>query len=115
MKRTYPTASPGAPALTNGAGVAAILSAGLAAFALSLLAIAGDKSAHLKSMLVFYTPTGPLSGVTTVAILFWLITWALLHRLWRNRTLAIGPTSAVAFVLLGLSFLLTFPPIADFF
>jgi hypothetical protein len=101
------------PTLTNGSGAAAILSAGVGAFALAVLAIAGDRSAHVATSLVFYKPTGPLSGVTTVAILIWLFTWGILEWRWGNRTVPAGGINAAALILLGLSFLLTFPPIAD--
>lgn len=103
------------PALTNGSGAAAILSAGIGSFALAVLAVACDKSALVKSSLVFYKPTGPLSGVTTTAILIWLLTWSVLEWRWRRRTVALGSICVGTFVLLGLSFLLTFPPIADLF
>jgi hypothetical protein len=63
------TASP----LTNGSGAAAILAAGVGSFTLAVLACAGDKLATVKNSLVFYKRTGPLSGVTTVAILVWLL------------------------------------------
>jgi hypothetical protein len=99
--------------MTNGSGAAAILSAGVGAFALAVLAIAGDKSAQIARSLIFYKPTGPLSGVTTIAILIWLFTWSVLEWRWRNKTVAIGRISAEALILLALSFLLTFPPIAD--
>ncbi len=102
-------------ALTNGSGAAAILSAGIGLFALSILAVAADKYASLKSILTFYKPTGPLSGVTTVAILIWLLTWAILEARWQKKAVALGIVSTVAFVLLVFSFLLTFPPIADLF
>jgi len=108
-------ASPRTPALTNGSGAAAILSAGIGSFTLAVIAIAGDKSASLKSMLVFYKPTGPLSGVTTVAILIWLFTWGILEWRWRNRTIAAGRTTAIALTLLGLSLSLTFPPVGNLF
>jgi hypothetical protein len=99
--------------LTNGSGAAAILAAGIGAFALALLAIAGDKSPYIARSLIFYKPTGPLSGVTTAAILIWLFSWGILEWRWRNRTVRAGRINAVALILLGLSFLLTFPPIAD--
>jgi hypothetical protein len=101
------------PAQTNGSGAAAILSAGIGAFALSVLAIAGDKSAHIASRFIFYKPTGPLSGVTTAAILIWLFTWGGLEWRWRNKTVPAGRINTAALILLGLSFLLTFPPLAD--
>ena len=101
------------PTLTNGSGAAAILSAGVGVFALAVLAIAGDKSTHIASSLTFYKLTGPLSGVTTTAILVWLFTFGVLGWRWRNKTVPAGRINAAALILLGLSFLLTFPPIAD--
>jgi hypothetical protein len=102
-------------ALTNGSGAAAILSAAIGCFVLAVLAIAADKSAGIKGTLSFYRPTGALSGVTTVAILIWLISWAILDLRWRKRTVPLAQMNTVAFLLLLLSFLLTFPPIADLF
>ena len=115
MNTSNHAASSNTSALTNGSGAAAILSAGIGAFALAVLAIAGDKSAHIKSVLILYKPTGPLSGVTTAAILIWIVTWGILEWRWRNKTVPAGRISAAALILLGLSFLLTFPPVADFF
>jgi hypothetical protein len=106
---------PDAPTLTNGSGAAAILAAGVGSFTLAVLACAGDKSAPIKNSLIFYKPTGPLSGVTTAAILAWFFTWGILEWRWRNRTVAAGRIIAVALVLLGLSLLLTFPPVVDLF
>jgi hypothetical protein len=102
-------------AMTNGSGAAAILAAGVGAFALAVLAIAGDKSAMVKSWMIFYKPTGPLSGVTTSAIVIWLGCWGLLEWRWRSRSVAIGTVCLVALVLLGLGVLLTFPPVGDLF
>ena len=115
MNASDPVASPKLPALTNGSGAAAILSAAIGSFALAVLALAADKSAAIRSVLIFYKPTGALSGVTTAAILLWLLTWVILEVRWRRKTVALGRISIVAFVLLGLSFLLTFPPVGDLF
>jgi len=108
-------ASPNAPALSNGSGAAAILSAGIGSFALAALACAGDKLTAVKNSLIFYKPTGPLSGVTTTAILIWLVTWGILEWRWRNRTVGVGRISVIALALLGLSLMLTFPPVIDLF
>lgn len=100
---------------TNGSGAAAILSAAVGSFALAVVALAGDKSAAVRSSLIFYKPTGPLSGVTDAAILIWLLLWAVLEMRWSKKSVALGPICVASFVLLGLSFLLTFPPIVDIF
>lgn len=113
--RSVPTAAPASASQTNGAGAAAILAAGIGSFLLAVFAIAGDSSAALKSFFIFWKPTGPLSGVTTCAIVAWIAIWAVLHARWRNRTVALARINTIASVLLLLSLLLTFPPIADLF
>ena len=115
MNTSETIVSPRSSILPNGSGAAAILAAGIGSFVLAVLAFAGDKSAAVKSSLVFYKPTGALSGVTTIAILIWLFTWGIFEWRWGKKTIAAGRIIAVAFVLLGLSLLLTFPPVVDLF
>jgi hypothetical protein len=105
----------GKAADTNGAGAAALFAAGGGCFSLAALAVLADKSTAIKNGLIFYKPTGALSGVTTLAIVLWLLMWALLSWRWRNRDVAMGNVAAAAYVLLGLGLLLTFPPVADLF
>lgn len=99
--------------LPNGSGAAALLAAGIGAFALSVLAIATDQIGWMKQPMVFYRPTGPLSGVTTSVIVIWLVTWGILEWRWHEKTLRMGRIAAVAVSLLVLAVLLTFPPLAD--
>ena len=105
-----PIASPSAkPSLPNGSA-AAILSAGVGCFALSVFAVVADASRLVAKFFTFYLQTGPLSGVTTTAILLWLIIWFVLATRWRTRAVAIAKVNATAFALLALGILLTFPP-----
>ncbi len=99
----------------NGPGAAAVLAAGIGAFLLAVFAAAADHIAQLRSYMTFYRPTGPLSGVTTSAIVAWLLVWLILHWRWRRRNLPLGRIQATALVLLTLSLLVTFPPISDLF
>jgi hypothetical protein len=99
--------------VSNGRGAAAVLAAGVGCFCVGLFAVLADKSAPVKSMMIFSRPTGPLSGVTTSAIVVWLIVWAVLHARWRGKTVALGRINAAALILLALALLLTFPPFAD--
>jgi len=101
------------PVIPNGSGAAAVLAAAVGSLALALLAFAGDKSVLIKNSLNFYQPTGPLSGVTTVAIVVWLLAWGLLEWRWGKRTVAIGRINRISLAILGLSILLTFPPILN--
>ena len=115
MSRQNSSLSAAHSAQPNGAGAAAILAAGIGAFLLAVIAILADQITAIKSLMIFWKPTGPLSGVTTCAIALWLAAWAILHARWRLRNVAFARISAAAFVLLILGFLLTFPPIADLF
>lgn len=101
--------------LPNGPGAAATLAAGAGAFLLAVLAILADKVATIKAMMSFYRPTGPLSGVTTTAIVLWLLIWLVLELLWRKKDVRSGRIHLLAFILLGLGLALTFPPLADLF
>jgi hypothetical protein len=87
----------------------------MGSFLLAVFAILADQLPAIKSLMIFSKATGPLSGVTTCAIVLWLAAWAVLHARWRNRNVAFARVSVAAFVLLILGFLLTFPPIADLF
>jgi hypothetical protein len=99
----------------NGDGAAALLAAGIGSFAVALFALLADKSNAVKSAMIFYKPTGPLSGVTTSAIIVWLVAWAILHWRWHSSVITLRPITRAALMLLVLSLLLTFPPIADLF
>jgi hypothetical protein len=102
------------PRLPNGAGAAALLSAGLGAFILAVLAIIADHSLAFKKVMIFYTPTGPLSGVTTTAIAVWLVCWIGLDLAWRRRDVRHWPVAA-GLCLIAISFVLMFPPVGDLF
>lgn len=99
--------------LPNGAGAAAILAAGIGSVALGVFTLLADAINGMKSFLNFYSPTGPLSGVTTLAIVVWLAAWFVLAKKWNGRDVAMKWVNGVAFVLLAVGFALTFPPLTD--
>ena len=99
--------------MTNGRAAAAILAAGFGCFVLGVLAVVADGSKGFAQRMIFYRPTGPLSGVTTIAIVVWLAAWWVLAARWKEKTVAMGRVVAVAMVFLGAGLLLTFPPFGD--
>ncbi len=110
-----PSAAVALPHKPNGAGAATLLSASIGAFALGIFTVLGDKVPSLRKLFIFNVRTGPLSGVTTLAILLWLLSWVGLHMAWKRRDMSLKPVVAAAFVMLALSLLLTFPPVIDLF
>lgn len=101
------------PRIPNGAGAAAALAAGAGTAVLGALTLLTDKSAASKAALILYKPTGALSGVTTASLLAWGISWIVLHMLWAKKEVAIHKIVAIAFLLLAVGLLLTFPPFLD--
>lgn len=99
--------------LPNGSGAAAILAAGIGSAILGILSFAGDASEAIGKLLNFYNPVGTLSGVTTVAIILWLVAWCLLNRQWRTSAVAMTNVNVAAFAGLAIGLLLTFPPFMD--
>ena len=97
----------------NGPVAAAVLSCGFGCLLLGALAVATDGSKPLAAALNFYHPSGPLSGVTTIASALWLILWAVLAARWKDKAVAFGRISALSFAFLALGLLLTFPPCGD--
>jgi hypothetical protein len=99
--------------LPNGPGAAAILAAGAGSLALGVFALAGDAAPRLKALLSVWPPSGPLSGVSSAAILVWIGAWLVLDRRWRRREVDLARVNTAAFVMLGGGLLLTFPPFMD--
>jgi hypothetical protein len=101
--------------LPNGPAAAAILAAGIGSLALGLLTTLAGAFAPLANGLNFYGPTGPLSGETTMTVVIWLVAWAVLHNLWKDRQVDLGKTFIATLVMIALGLLGTFPPFFGLF
>ena len=56
-----------------------------------------------------------LEGKVAVAIVIWLVSWAILHRVWGRSQVGFSKITWVAFALIMAGFALTFPPIFRLF
>jgi hypothetical protein len=101
--------------IPNGPGAAAVLAAGIGCAAFGIITLAAEASEAFHDALIFYNPTGALSGKTTLGIIIWLVAWFVLSRRWKTETVAMGQINLASFVLLGVSLLLTFPPVWGLF
>jgi len=96
-------------ALANGAAVASFLAAGIGAFAVGFIVILNEAGLFVAPAL--YAPAGGVSGRTTLAAVIWLIGWAVLHSLWRNRQIESRRVHLLSVILMGLGIVLTLPPV----
>ncbi|GAA4286539.1 hypothetical protein [Georgenia daeguensis] len=88
---------------------AAILAAGVGAFALGVLTTLAEASEGLKQLLNLYDPVGPLSGKTVGAVIVWLVAWAVLHVMYRGKAIETRKALTASLILIGLGVLGTFP------
>lgn len=99
--------------LTNGEAMAAIVAAGVGCAILGVFSLLGDAFKSIGAFFSFYGPSGALSGVTTCAIVVWLVTWFVLAKRWSGRNVAVAANGVIALALLAVGLLLTFPPFMD--
>src|SRR5512143_2123707 len=98
------------PVIKNGPAAAALLAGGIASVAYGIIIVLSEGIPAFGTALNWYNPAGPLSGKTTLAVIIWLILWAILGNQWKDKDVNFQSTSTTALVLLVVGFLLTIPP-----
>ena len=93
--------------LPNGPAAAAMLAGGVGVCMLGVLVVLSEARSGLGRALNFIDSVGPLSGKVVVAILVWLVSWAMLHRSWGRRQVGFNTITWIAFVLIVAGFALT--------
>ncbi|MFE6282637.1 hypothetical protein [Streptomyces sp. NPDC057877] len=94
---------------------AAIIAAGVGAAALGLFTTLAEASTGVAEWMQWNDRVGPLSGKTLMAVIVWLVSWAILHLALRNKPRETGRALTVALVLIGLGVLGTFPTFFQLF
>jgi hypothetical protein len=88
---------------------AAIIAGGIGATALGFFTTLAEASTGAKDWLQWSDRVGPLSGKTIMAVIVWLVSWAVLHVVYRKSAYETRRAFAIALVLIGLGVLGTFP------
>ena len=88
---------------------AAIIAAGIGAFALGIFTTLAEASAGAKGWFEWSVRVGPLSGKTTMAVIVWLVAWVVLHFTMRRSRSESSGALIVSLVLIGLGIVGTFP------
>jgi acyl CoA:acetate/3-ketoacid CoA transferase alpha subunit len=97
------------PDKPEGPIAAAIIAGGIGAAALGLLTTPAEASTSVHDWLDWNADVGPLSGKTIMAVIVWLVAWAILHVIYRNRPYETGRALTIATVLIALGVMGTFP------
>jgi hypothetical protein len=108
----------GLAAITDGPAAAMLLSAGIGALVLGIMIVLAEASPAANTWLGSFDPkmgVGPLAGKVLWAVVAYAVSLAALWGLWRNKDVNLKTISIVAYLLMGLGFLLTFPPFFQVF
>ena len=101
----------------NGPVAAVFISTGIASLVLGLFVTLNEMSADINNFLKFDanygigSGVGPLSGKVTLAVIAFIVSWVVLHIVWRGKELDFRKVFIASLILVGLGFALTFPPI----
>ena len=98
---------------SNGVISAAFLSSGIGCLVIGIMTTGAVLSSNLKNVLNWWNPAGPLSGKTGVGIIAWLISWVILHYLWKDKETDFTKIFTTALILIGIGLFLTFPPVFE--
>ncbi|MFJ3927079.1 hypothetical protein [Streptomyces sp. NPDC090022] len=88
---------------------AAIIAAGVGAVALGLLTTLSEAGEDVAGALKRSDAVGSLSGKTILAVVAWLVAWAVLHIILRNKAYETTRALVIGLVLIGLGVLGTLP------
>lgn len=102
-------AGSGSKGQAHGAAMAAILAGAIGSATLGVFVLLGAIGVY--SAPAIYGPAGGLSTRSTLAVVAWLVAWALLHRRWAGRDVAVERVGLWSLVLVLLGVLATFPPV----
>ena len=98
-----------------GVASAAFVSSGIGCLVIGLMVTGAEMSAGLKTALTWSNPVGPLSGKTGVGVIAWIVSWVILHTLWKDKEMDFGKVFTITLILIALGFLFTFPPFFELF
>jgi hypothetical protein len=94
---------------------AAIIAGGVGAAALGAVTTLAEASTRVSDWLAWSDRVGPLSGKTILAVVVWLVAWAVLHVALRRRPYETRRALVVSLVLIAVGVLGTFPTFFQLF
>ena len=101
----------------NGPVSAALLAGGIgsAFFGLITLIFELNDTSAFATGLNWYKPVGGLSGKSSLGIIAFFVSWAILHYMWKDKETDFARISSIAIALLVVGLLFTFPPVWHLF
>lgn len=90
---------------------ASMIASGIGSLVLGIAIVLAEVNTGIKTFLTWNSGVGPLSGKTGVAVIAFIVSWAVLHYAFQRRALSLTTSFITTLVLVVLGLLLTFPPV----
>ncbi len=101
--------------LPNGEAAAAIVAAGIGCLTMGILTVLETAIGGLHTDLQFYPPAGSITGITSLMVIAWLVSWVTLYRLWKSKQMNFTRIFVIALTCILLGFVGIFPPFVYLF
>lgn len=90
---------------------AAMVASGIGSLVLGIAIVLSEANADFKTFVTWNAGVGPLSGKTGLSVIAFILSWVVLHYVFKNNPISISRAFVVTLVLTVLGILLTFPPV----
>jgi hypothetical protein len=94
---------------------ASMIASGIGSVVLGILVVLAEANVQIKNALAWSSAVGPLSGKTSLMILAFVVSWAVLHYVFQRRAVRLTASFIWTVILLALGLVLTFPPVYTLF
>lgn len=95
----------------NGPVAAALLAGGIGSAVLGLVTLGVEASSAIKTAMNWYNPVGPLMGKSSLGIIAFFLSWAILNTIWKGKETDFNRIATVAIILVVVGLIFTFPPV----
>lgn len=99
----------------NGPVAAALIAGGIGSVILGLMTVLTEASSGIKSALAWSPAVGPLIGKSLLGVIAFAVSWMILHFVLRGKNVNFQKVAMIAFILLAVSLVFTFPPFYEMF
>jgi hypothetical protein len=90
---------------------AAMVGSGIGSLVLGIAIVLSEANAGFKTFVTWNAGVGPLSGKTGLAVIAFILSWVVLHFVFKNNPISLSRAFVVTLVLTVIGILLTFPPV----
>jgi hypothetical protein len=101
--------------LPNGEAAAAFVAAGIGCLTIGVLTVLETIFGFLHTLLQFYPPAGSITGISTVMVVVWLVTWFILYWLWKSKQVNFTRVVVIVLACILLGVIGIFPPFVHLF